>query len=859
MLRSLASWSLCCLAIAAPTAATQTVLPAISVRGVVLDPAGKPIEAATVNLLSAPDEQPETRIPAVLASGRTLADGSFAIELVQSPESLRVHVAKAPYAPSLVVAVQPTAMVVELGAIGLAPPRALRGRAVGAAGAPLAGATVYARSAIDVGPFDPALRSATTDAQGQFRFDALPLAPLTIGGLAAGHAPAWREGLDLRAPELDDVLLEFAPAAPLRPVVVVDADDRPLPGATLRWISSAGAVPFFLTGELGRSTASADGTILWPESLPERIQLECAAPGHVPRTFTEPPRDGRVALAHGREAWVRLLDVRGEQVPLREVRIEGYVKVGDAWERTETRVDSGLARPTDASAWKILLPFADDVRVSVQATDGERCPPKSVDPRQLGPSKGRDEPLRIDVERGAAFDIVGNVRNASGEPLAGERIELQRASPVAGQRQPFCAVTSDDAGHFRFANVPAGAYVAQGIAQAAASAPVEAPLDRAAELGPLTLTMERWHRATVTLTESNAPPALPRLIDVRRYEGNPREGAFVVLETARTNSNGIATFDTLPPGELLVIPHAPADPATWTYRSVAAELPRPDFKYGWPHRLRTGDSPGASIATEAVPATWIRVRVRENDHPTAGAHVEAVLGRDIPAAATTGPEGDVHLRVRARGELTLRVTRGALRAETKVTVDPGHDQTVTLALGVGAVSGRVVGKDGRGLPRLRLVVERRLADGAFGDATGLVSDANGGFELASIAVGDYRVVTADPERRFATIASPTFTVEAGGRATLPDLVVPNAATLSVHLAATGVDRPPFASITVRGPGLARPVEAWCAEGKGEVLGLPPGPVTVTVQVHGAFTQPAAVTTEVPEGGAASVTVETAKS
>lgn len=847
----------------APLCTAAEDLPAVTVRGAVFDASGAPVEHARINLLSSPDERPETQIPAVLASGSTAADGSFSIPLSDAPPSFRVHVAKEPFAPSLVVAVEPTSTFVEVGSIGLAPPRSLRGRVVDANGKPIAGAEVFVRSANDVGPFEAGDRSATSDAEGRFHVDGLPRAPIELGGIATGFAPAWRERIDLRAPELDDVVLVLPPAQPPHAVVVVGTDGVPLPDATLRWVSAAGAVPFFLSGERGSITAAADGSLAWPATLPPGVRLECSAPGHVTRSFVEKPRDGRVELTRGREAFVRLLDARGEPIPLREVRVESYTRAGDAWERAELRVTSGLARPTDASGWKVLLPVADDVRISVQAADGERCPPVTLDRARLtagvpaGSTSG-GEPLRIDVERGPAFVISGNVRNASGEPLAGERIELQRASPVAGQRQPFRAVRSDAAGHFRFDAVPAGAYVAQGVARGAASAPVEAPVDRAAELGPLTLTMERWREATVTLSESGRPPALPRQLDLRRYEGNPREGAFVVLETSRTDAAGVASFATVPPGELLVVPHAPVDRALWTHRDLAAELPRPDFKYGWPHRLGAAEAPSAQVDTEATEPSWLRVTVLENDRPASGALVEVVVGREIPAAATTGPEGMVHLRIRERGTVALRVTRGSLRADATVKVEPGADTATTLALGVGGVAGRVVGRDGRGLPRLRLSIERRADDGSFGAAAALVTDADGRFDAPTLATGTYRIVTADPERKIAAVGTEPFTVDAGERRTVSDLVAPAAAKLTVKLTATGVERPPFASVTVTCPALPHPVEAWCAEGKVDVGGLPPGPVTIAVKVHGSFTQPDAATADLVEGGAATVTVTTAK-
>ncbi len=158
-----------------------------TVLGVVLDPEGRAVAGAKVEARSAQNQpwwsgEPQT----------TAADGSFALR--DAPvRTLRLFASAAGFVETRRTVLPTASGEVARVEIRLRRPAAIRGRVLGAGGAPLAGAIVaqdwFSRDPVDDAAYQPYVY-ATADAQGEFALEGLAAGPVRIRVKAEGHRNA---------------------------------------------------------------------------------------------------------------------------------------------------------------------------------------------------------------------------------------------------------------------------------------------------------------------------------------------------------------------------------------------------------------------------------------------------------------------------------------------------------------------------------------------------------------------------------------------------------------------------------------------------------------------------------------------
>jgi RNA polymerase sigma factor (sigma-70 family) len=270
------------------------------------------------------------------------------------------------------------------------------------------------------------------------------------------------------------------PPAPTRRGRAVDADSRPLAGASI-WLGEAGS-PWTGTDV---ATTAADGSFELAH-VPAGAFVAARHPSVAGTTVSQVADDGENELrlqlgAAGSSARVRVLDDRGNTVR------DAMVFVGEAMDATPLWLADGAAplRPpphegrTDAAGIVVThaLPPGRH-RVVVRAVG-------------MAPHSGwlRTEPPRacehtVVLTPGGA--IAGSVCAANGAALAGAMVVLRAVEPGAD-----VDTTTDAAGRFRFECVPAG------LAEIAARAPGHSP-------NVVTVACTPATAAAVTVTLANA-------------------------------------------------------------------------------------------------------------------------------------------------------------------------------------------------------------------------------------------------------------------------------------------------------------------------------------------------------------------
>jgi hypothetical protein len=404
------------------------------VHGRVVDGSGQPLgEVLVRHRTSVLDRVIDSSHTAPTGEATTAADGAFSILVPpgevtllgsapgRTPSSTRIHWV-APGAE-----LRGVEIVMDQGA-------ELAGRVVDAAGRPVPGAQVRARSD-DAESAEPAL-AAAADQAGAFRLKALPPGQVVLQAEAAGHAPSASVVVTVsdQGAARQDVVLRLAAPTTLRGRVI-DERGAGIAGAVVRALRPMSQVA------LPRATTDAQGGFALALG-PGPVYLAAEAPGFAPsrQLGVEVPGPEPIIMLAPGGTISGVVTGPGEPLGHFTVHVMRHAAQGsdggDYWEQG-TRVVSpdGSYRMTD------LVPG----RYSVTASAPGLAP---VEQGDVMVAPGGE--TRVDLALAPGASLAGTVRDArSRAPVAGAAVRLSTGSDTA-------MTYTDDAGQFTISDIAPG-------------------------------------------------------------------------------------------------------------------------------------------------------------------------------------------------------------------------------------------------------------------------------------------------------------------------------------------------------------------------------------------------------------------
>ena len=663
-----------------------------AVRGVVRDEAGKPVADARVVATLAGGTGPFATASAE-AFATCDGEGRYVLEHLPGTYLASIAAWKHGYA---IAAIPPTSNggSMALPATGALPldlvltrGRTIRGVVVDERGAPVPGADVWLSEKLVGSEFSAIDHTPTvTDDQGRFelaglrmdagyvraRTDSRRLASYWQGPGPHGH----RVARDMPA-TIEDVRLALAPGETVGGRLV-DAAGAPVAGAAVRLSYVTGRTS--VTGQEA-VWSDAQGRFAFHGLPPiEYPSVRVDAPGFA-------PHEARLGREGGTDATIRV--PRGGTIAGRVVNAQGEPVAGTSV-RSNTNAASAL---TDAEGRFLLErqpPGRHEIvhggpggetglaRTVVQLAEGARV--EDVELRLPGPTAAP-----------GTESIAGQVVDEHGEPVAGERFEIQPIGRILHSRAGGTVITDDD-GRFRIDGLVPGEYAVQPWP------PVRrAPTVRA---GTLDAVIEVRSRATYmvagrVLDPSGAP--IPHAVVESFHHGAGRE-----VMHARTVLFG-GRF------RLAVRSAAPSH-----YLRVS----QPRGHDGRPLNLIQGtqlevSGPGEPLEIRLVEAATIRGVFQDDEgRPVQGVIVSTMAwphpaSQPVPEAAESDAEGRFAVTGLVPGtyQVSVRPPPGYEPPAAMQIKAPTPEATVHTLKPLAHIAGRLLGVDGRPIPKVRVYAQ----------------------------------------------------------------------------------------------------------------------------------------------------------
>lgn len=584
------------------------------------------------------------------------------------------------------------AAAVELGAAALPSivlpddPATIGGRVVDAAGRPVAGALVWAD--------DEWSRAVVADGSGRFRL--LPSRwPAIVFAAAPGYRPPQLlDGVEVRRPPADDVVLRLTAVAALRGEVV-DREDRPVAGVFLS------ITPLDRPRRYRGRRSDEGGRFHFAELEPGiRYRLTASKEGYLLRYLTVAPLDARTSR-HQRiviepyDRFVgRVVDEDERPVAGARVILRGAVPSGD--DRLPPQVKIYPLRSDAGGHFEHRGLFVGEVDMTVEA---EGYAPLKVAGVPVERGAGEQDLGTLILPRGAV--LAGRVVDPAGAPVAAAEIRARPAEsiaslkPAADAPPPSAQATSDEDGHFALRDLLPGSIV---------DLEVEAAEFTPARLRQVPVAPSAGDEGGEEPLEIVLQPALRLAVRVVDGDGAPLAGARVraliedpqatfsggvyhqrrVLEEATTAADGGVLLRRLEPAARLRV------------EAVAAGYQRGVS----PLLDLTAAEPAEELVLTLRPAAVVRGRVRDpNGEPLAAAEVLVLDGEEpssSPAAQdTSDAEGRYRLNGLAPGKRTVfaRHDRFPATAVTVELVEGENPLDLTFPAGVD-VAGRLLDENG---------------------------------------------------------------------------------------------------------------------------------------------------------------------
>ena len=772
--------------------------PACAVRGILRNPEGQPVAAASVVLRPArrvghqrPDRTPP---PPAIES-----DPAGRFSLPESPAAeVDLEVRKAGYAPALrrAVRVGPSCQgSFDLGAIVLNPGARLAGRVVDPGGKPVPDAEVFLVDRLPA-PEPPkgTKPGAVTGRDGSFALDDLQRGvPVHLQVKADGYLV--KEVRGVRPPGSGPVVVRLEPAAVLSGRVVDEEGDA-VSGAEigLTWQAILEDDP--LRRSVGKPVersvlSNAEGRFEIADTPRGEVRLTVTAQGFIPAEeakLTVPRPDSApeltFVLRRGSRLEGRVTTTAGKPVP--DVRIS---------------IDPGSAR-SDAEGLYVLdglEPGRQEVRVF--------HPHYRNRMRSITIAEGTN---RLDIELEAGVEVSGRVIDSEGKPVAAAEVELVTLD--RSELRQHRARTGED-GAFLLEPVASGRYRLQASASGRAPAELDKPvvvanqpveglevvLRQGATVSGRVLGLSPEELAAVTVTARGERAERPARLDSEgRYEIRELEAGDWLLRAS------------LWQGERQVEARVPVSPSD---REVQRDL-------------------------EFSPRVTLSGRILFDGEPL-GASTVSVRGErfSIERNVISGSDGGFVLKDLEPDRYWIGVQNSQKRIAHNDTLDLHESRVVEIRLEAGAVAGRVEEK-GSGEAVSGAFLSLRPMQGPEFVMTDS-SQADGSFHILHVPPGTYRLTVnangyAPVEQQVSVAGGQQAAVDLG-------LTPTNGLDLQVRLASGQV--PPMIHVVARNGEGATVLSGTYLQksGTAELSSLPAGTWQLTVSASGGGVALATVT------------------
>jgi hypothetical protein len=425
--------------------------PAASVGGAIVDAQGRAIAGAEIQATTA-----GTGVPEILR-GRSDSRGRFTLGGLRPRQVYTLHIVRGGFLPATqpVEPPPPPAVRSDLNIV-LRPGRPAFGKVVDEAGQPVAGATVALLPAGGMAPDElsllpGALAETSSDAQGRFSLDALPVGRLDLRVRAPRFAPVSVRGLAVAAGDraLDLGTVTLPPGATLRGRVE-DPQRQPLPDAVVRVLRAdpmtsrlalAGSRPE--TEVLTGADGGFEATALSPG---ETVSLEVELAGYsrrmVPGLRAGAAEPVRIVITQAARISGRLVGEDGDLIP------EGQIVLRPAG---APRGPIRVARTNDGGRFTI-----EDVEPGSLVLDASAPGhlPTTAKPLRVGAGEDVAD-LEIVLLRGAV--VEGRIETPDGTPALGAEVRL--ADPPAAGAIPLVlppSARTDEDGRYQLGGLKPG-------------------------------------------------------------------------------------------------------------------------------------------------------------------------------------------------------------------------------------------------------------------------------------------------------------------------------------------------------------------------------------------------------------------
>ncbi|MFG0316749.1 MAG: sigma-70 family RNA polymerase sigma factor, partial [Planctomycetota bacterium JB042] len=519
-------------------AAAEERSAAITAR--VVDPSGRPLEGATVELTDVPGHRASSA-----ADGTVRMTGEVPEALVPwLGNQATFRVSRAGYTTEEVRARLVLGEDVPLGDVVLRPGATVVGRVEDADGRPAADAEVWSVVLVDGKPMTAeALNSearATTDAAGRFHLSGVPAGAVRIEARGADQERGHSAALELGAGDLvEGVGISLPPAAERPPWidgVVVDPDGAPVSGASVNYAATLGRARVS-----GSTRTDEDGTFRIVANVVTAHRLFATSPaGEFRASEAVDIRPGdRVTLRLRPSRTFDVVAIGGNDGALPE--FSAFTRTG------ESRVNT-FAETADG---RVALQLPDSpFTLVVEAPFHERTEVGPLDPARVLAD------VRVEVALRTLPPLTGVV-TLDGDPVEGASVRVHRMATVRTQADGFPVRVSppreaqgatDADGSFVLTLREAGAYVVRVEADGAAPAEI-GPFEYEPTIGVAPLDV-RLGEGGVLAGRVLPPPgrsAAGTIVGISRGDGYAR--------TARVGADGRFRFERLIPGRYHVVRH----------------------------------------------------------------------------------------------------------------------------------------------------------------------------------------------------------------------------------------------------------------------------------------------------------------